>query len=37
MSRNSEPLVKQMQDRIAQAKEELETLAAQIKSLNEAE
>ena len=33
MSKNSEPLIKQMQERIAQAKEELKSLAAQIKAL----
>ncbi len=37
MSKNSEPLVKQMQERIAQAKEELKALADQIQALNEAE
>ncbi len=37
MSKNSEPLVKQMQERIAQAKEELKALAGQIQALNEAE
>ncbi len=37
MSKNSEPLVKQMQERIAQAKEELKDLAEQIRVLNEAE
>ncbi len=37
MSKNSEPLVKQMQERIAQAKEELKALADQIRVLNEAE
>ncbi len=37
MSKNSEPLVKQMQERIAQAKEELKSLAEQIRVLNEAE
>ncbi len=37
MSKNSEPLVKQMQERIAQAKEELKALAEQIQTLNEAE
>ncbi len=37
MSKNSEPLVKQMQERIAQAKDELKTLAEQIRVLNEAE
>ncbi len=37
MSKNSEPLVKQMQERIAQAKEELKALADQIRVLNESE
>jgi hypothetical protein len=37
MSKNSEPLVKQMQQRIQQAKAELETLAEQIKKLNDKE
>ncbi len=37
MSKNSEPLVKQMQERIAQAKEELKALAEQIRVLNETE
>ncbi|MBR2063812.1 MAG: DUF349 domain-containing protein [Bacteroidales bacterium] len=37
MSKNSEPLVKQMQDRIAQAKEELKALAEQIRVLTESE
>ncbi len=37
MSKNSEPLVKQMQERIAQAKDELKALAEQIQALNEAE
>ena len=37
MSKNSEPLIKQMQERIAQAKEELKALAEQVKALNEAE
>ncbi len=37
MSKNSEPLVKQMQERIAQAKDELKALAEQIQSLNETE
>ena len=37
MSKNSEPLIKQMQERIAQAKVELNDLAAQIRALNEAE
>ena len=37
MSKNSEPLIRQMEDRIAQAKEELKALAEQVKALNEAE
>ena len=37
MSKNSEPLIKQMQEKIAKSKEELKALAAQIKALNEAE
>ena len=37
MSKNSAPLVKQMEDRIAQAKEELKSLAEQIRVLNEAD
>ena len=37
MSKNSEPLIKQMNERIAQAKEELNALAEQIRVLNEAE
>ncbi len=37
MSKNSEPLVKQMQERIAQSKEELKALAEQIRVLAEAE
>lgn len=37
MSKNSEPLIRQMQDRIAQVKEELKTIAAQIQELNAAE
>ncbi len=37
MSKNSEPLVKQMQERIDQSKEELKALAEQIRVLNEAE
>ena len=37
MSKNSEPLIKQMNERIAQAKEELNTLAQQIHQLNETE
>jgi len=35
MSKNSEPLIKQMQERIAQAKEELKELEKQIRALNE--
>ena len=37
MSKNSEALIKQMQQRIEQAKAELETLAGQIKKLDESE
>ena len=37
MSKNSEPLIKQMNERIAQAKQELEALAEQIRVMNEAE
>ena len=37
MSKNAEPLIKQMQEKIAKSKEELKALAAQIKALNEAE
>ncbi len=37
MSKNSEPLVKQMQERIAQAKEDLKALAEQIRVSNETE
>ena len=37
MSKNSEALIKQMQQRIDQAKAELETLSEQIKKLNESE
>ena len=37
MSKNSEPLIKQMNERIAQAKQELNALAEQIRVLNEAE
>ena len=37
MSKNAEPLIKQMQDRIAEAKNELNSLADQIRALNEAE
>ena len=34
MSKNSEPLIKQMQNRIAQAKEELKALEAQIVAMD---
>ena len=37
MSKNSEPLINQMNERIAQAKEELKSLAEQIRVLGEAE
>ncbi len=37
MSKNSAPLVKQMEDRIAQSKDELKALAEQIRVLTEAE
>ena len=37
MSKNAEPLIKQMQERIAQAKAELNELASQIRQLKEAE
>ena len=37
MSKNSEPLIRQMQERIAQAKAELNDLAAQIRALKDAE
>ena len=37
MSKNSEPLIKQMNERIAQAKQELVALAEQIRVMNEAE
>ena len=37
MSKNSEPLIMQMRERIAQAKAELNDLAAQIRALKEAE
>ena len=37
MSKNSEPLINQMNERIAQAKEELKSLADQIRVLDEAE
>ena len=37
MSKNSEPLIRQMEERIAQAKEELKALAEQVKALNVAE
>ena len=35
MSKNAAPLIKQMQDRIANAKEELSALAAQIRQISE--
>ena len=37
MSKNAEPLIKQMQEKIEKSKEELKSLAAQIKALKEAE
>ena len=37
MSKNSAPLIQQMQDKIEKSKEELKALAAQIKALEEAE
>ena len=37
MSKSSEPLIKQMQERIAQSKAELEKLAEQIRTISEAE
>ena len=37
MSKNAEPLIRQMQERIASAKEELNALAEQIRVLNEAD
>ena len=37
MSKNSEPLIKQMQERIAEAKSELKTLADKIRAISEAE
>ena len=37
MSKNSAPLIQQMQEKIEKSKEELKSLAAQIKALNEAE
>ncbi|MBO7191850.1 MAG: DUF349 domain-containing protein [Bacteroidales bacterium] len=37
MSKNAEPLIKQMQERIVSAKNELNTLAEQIRTLSEAE
>ena len=37
MSKNSEPLIKQMQQRIEEAKVELSSLAEQIRTLNDAE
>ena len=37
MSKNSEPLIKQMKERIESSKVELKALAEQIKTLNETE
>ena len=37
MSKNSEPLIKQMQERIAAVKSELKSLAEQIRTLSETE
>ena len=37
MSKNAEPLIRQMQEKIEKSKEELRNLAAQIKALKEAE
>ena len=37
MSKNAEPFIKQMQEKIEKSKEELKSLAAQIKALKEAE
>ncbi len=37
MSKNSEPLIRQMQERIAQAKEDLKTLESQIRELENAQ
>jgi hypothetical protein len=37
MSKSSEPLIKQMQERIAQAKAELVKLAEQIRNISDAE
>ena len=37
MSKNSEPLIKQMQDKIEKSKEELKSIANQIKALEESE
>ena len=37
MAKNSEPLIKQMQERIAEAKVELSALAEQIRNLSETE
>ena len=37
MSKNAEPLIRQMQEKIEKSKEELKSLAAQIKALKEAE
>ena len=36
MSKNSEPLIRQMQDRIEQAKKELEELKEQIRAIDSA-
>ena len=37
MSKNAEPLIRQMQEKIDKSKEDLKALAAQIKALDEAE
>ena len=37
MSKNAEPLIRQMQERIDAAKAELKALAEQVKALNETE
>jgi SMC interacting uncharacterized protein involved in chromosome segregation len=37
MSKNSAPLIQQMQEKIEKSKEELKALAAQIKALKETE
>ena len=37
MSKNSEPLIRQMQERIAQAKEDLKALESQIRELENAQ